>query len=932
MKYFNELLESYSKLKKRKLKLLEAGEVQAGQGGKADDYIQKAIMAKEQPSPNNRIPIEGTNAVLWYNKKNNSIFTTLFGGTTTDVNPKTNPEGYQKFVNYFSEGGQSVKSDKGAEANPSVGASPDKLIDPNEMILDTLAQQGIFEEIIDKVLEKINEVKEIGAELKQRESSIFSRSGGRTDTFISQLTSPTFFITRVGGKWVDKGESQNGELMASILDTYIKVTELLLARSITEPDLAVLKNIRTYIKETRHKDGKISKETYVAITADDDRNNALVFKNDHLLAVLEALKNKRFEGKTLYSKIGSKLNITKKINTGVDNAFRGTFMELVPKLTSLQKYAASLKGVLGKEKIRKKIIKKVEKAIQDIRGRFLELAQSKESWIARHSQTAIDIETLTEIETLGRVAGVEGINLIRAAINVSKLSNERGADYILPLGEITGHGRRQDIVEIYKDEQSAKKALSRMGFSDEEIGQKYKQAPLSEIFQGKEDELQELIDVGMFENKNQIVIVNNFSLKNYLRLNEAVLGTTTVGSNQRFCQADFTDYDKQIKSITLAVSSSKAQILGLQKEKDAAIENYDKQIESINPEVSSSKAKILELQKEKDAAIENYDKQIKSKTLEVSAYEAKILGYQKEKDAAIENYEKYRLETGISNEDHEALKQYDIDLRKVWGDLAPLITVNNLNITSDDGSETITKDSFEQVAQVIMNTLRSNSTVSELNNPDQDTLDGIKTALFNTCRGYIRRETSGEDVRRRMLAYASYYAKNSKIIQDFKNGDKRARDYIMMKLYNTGFSVDDNLICDYRGLNSGENYIFTQNEVMKEVMKSFQSNDGVWTVEVSKGKNGFTFVKKSPDGKDVKVYLKDSIVRKRSKEGTGHVYTHETTCSMNRNGLTHYDRIAKMSSSSVSKPADGTEIVEMFIETQKRILETLMSLQKKSVV
>lgn len=914
MKYFNELLESYSKLKKRKLKLLEAGEVQAGQGGKADEYIQKATMAKEQPAPNNRIPIEGTNAVLWYNKKNNSIFTTLFGGRTTDVNPETNPEGYQKFVNYFSEGGQSVKSDKGAEANPSVGASPDKLIDPNEMILDTLAQQGISDDIIDKVLKKINEVKEIGAKLKARASSIFSRSGGKTDTFISQLTSPTFFITKVGGKWVDKGESQNGELMASVLDTYTKVTGLLLNGKITEPDLDVLKNIRTYIKETKHKDGSISKETYVAITADDDRNNALVFKNDHLLAVLEALKKKKFDGETLYSKIGSKLNIRKKINTGVDNAFRGTFMELVPKLTSLQKYAASLRNVPGKERVRAEIIRKVQKAIEDIRGRFIELAESQESWIARHSQTAIDIETLTEIETLGRVAGVEGINLLRAAINVSNLSNKRGADYILPLGEITGHGRRQDIVEIYKDEQSAKKALSRMGFSDEEIGQKYKQAPLSEIFQGKETELQELIDVGMFDNKDQIVIVNNFSLKNYLRLNEAVLGTTTVGSNQRFCQADFTEYDRKIESTSLEVSSRKAKILELQKQKEKDLESG-----IINKD---------------DENFKNYDKQIKSITLEVSASEADILGYQKEKDAAIANYQKYRLETGISDADHEALKQYDIDLRKVWEKLDPLITVDNLNITSDDGSETITKDSFQQVAQVIMDTLRNNSTASELNNSDPDTLDGITTALFNTCRGYIRRETSGKDVRERMLAYASYYAKNSKVIQDFKNGDKRARDYIMMKLYNTGFSVDDNLICDYRGLNSGENYIFTQNEVMKEVMKSFQSNDGVWTVEVSKGKNGFTFVKKSPDGdprKYTKVYLKDSIARKRSREG-GHVYTHETTCSMNRNGLIHYDRIAKINSSPVPKPADVTEIVDMFIETQKRILETLMSLQKKSIV
>lgn len=102
MKYFTELLESYSRLKKRTLKLLEEAQPDPDAKAKADDYIAKALNARNFVSPTNRIYIENTKAQIWASKKTQEIFTTLFSGATTDVNPATNPEGYNKFLNYFS--------------------------------------------------------------------------------------------------------------------------------------------------------------------------------------------------------------------------------------------------------------------------------------------------------------------------------------------------------------------------------------------------------------------------------------------------------------------------------------------------------------------------------------------------------------------------------------------------------------------------------------------------------------------------------------------------------------------------------------------------------------------------------------------------------------------------------------------------------------
>ena len=209
---------------------------------------------------------------------------------------------------------------------------------------------------------------------------------------------------------------------------------------------------------------------------------------------------------------------------------------------------------------------------------------------------------------------------------------------------------------------------------------------------------------------------------------------------------------------------------------------------------------------------------------------------------------------------------------------------------------------FKEFIKNTVEIIKRNSTFDELN--DIESEDNPKTKLTTMINKYLESDEDDEALEHKIKAYTAQYAKN-----DINRGDKSAKQYLAMKLFNTGGSVDDGMICDYRGLASKENYNFKQNDVMRDVLKSFIAGDGAWEL---KARNN-TFVFYNSANPKMRLTLTDKVEKKTGL--TGMKYSTKSSVEVNREILKFYNR-RKMARESM---------IESFMDYQKVILNQLLS-------
>ena len=130
-----------------------------------------------------------------------------------------------------------------------------------------------------------------------------------------------------------------------------------------------------------------------------------------------------------------------------------------------------------------------------------------------------------------------------------------------------------------------------------------------------------------------------------------------------------------------------------------------------------------------------------------------------------------------------------------------------------------------------------------------------KQDLFTLTKKYLESHKDEDKVElgEKIKQYTATLLKNQQVVKDVKNGNKAARNHMMMKFMYAGAADDDGTMCDFRGLISKKNYIFRQNEVMRAAIGSFAKNDGQWNLEAAGNK--FQLVHR--DGK-MKITLNDA--------------------------------------------------------------------------
>jgi hypothetical protein len=169
----------------------------------------------------------------------------------------------------------------------------------------------------------------------------------------------------------------------------------------------------------------------------------------------------------------------------------------------------------------KEIDKRKRSIIRDVQT----LREANEQWVQRASDTITPLEDHALFEFIRtRSLNPEEEASIAAILRMGHLVTDiTNADYVLEVGEQVGGGQRQDTFDIWFDKDTAKEALKPFGNSlGKVIG-----VPVSEVFAGKEDELNKLVELGLVD-PDGVVFMTEASLKIALHSTGTVkLGTGT---------------------------------------------------------------------------------------------------------------------------------------------------------------------------------------------------------------------------------------------------------------------------------------------------------------------------------------------------------------------------------------------------------------------
>jgi len=475
--------------------------------------------------------------------------------------------------------------------------------------------------------------------------------------------------------------------------------------------------------------------------------------------------------------------------TGSTNNVRGVAMEQILTVASL----ALLRGKDGS--LPEPLMMLRAQMVSTISQKLIKAKIDSEGWVSRTVEAGIDVDTKELARELYEVLG-EGEASKSLFESMLKHSAEslrvRSPKYALSVGDQVGRGKRQDVLELYNDLDEAKIAAQKSGLEVEPYSM-----PIEEAFGDKHlEELDALIAAGVYS-PGQEVSVLKVSLKNYMSLNTAKYGG---GAANTFAGKD-----------------------GLMRQ------SYTK--ESLLKTISSN------LQ--------------------------------------------------MSRSDRTAVKGYFDELDKIATAAFDLPT--EAIVTTKDGKKINTKDTPKTFSKSILDKLRSLG---------YDTSPGLLTDLEKNARKIIKGTGTKYELR---AAFDSLKNQTVTLLQadrvanDLKSEDptvrRSAQLQIAHKMFHAGGSDDNQLVCDYRDLIGSKNYVFKQNDPLRDAWRS------VLNGEIDQMGNSWDLTVNSTTGQaelssgNMKITLKNEFVLSKAGD-TGKIKGHHTNFSLevNRAVMEMYNR------------------------------------------
>lgn len=535
MEFFENLLDSYKRLKSRKLRLVEAVDPEQ----KARQEYQNAKSKHPEPtlkSPYIAIASRTKVAIFKTSRgwKYAPVAHTKGGGNVNPGGSRFIDQDFERFVSYFKEKGEKSNSpaevnienpesqvdDSGREFEAGGGGEVLPQAAPSELATDILP---IIEDIYAGVPKDLVDGKIWGDAM-----SFGSFITGGPDSIETKITSPRLKI--IHNKLTDQytttvvppNQDSNDQLIKNIKFCL----ECLLENNISEDSKIKIKNFFV-----------INSDQSVTILSDTKESGITFQDSIGFMKMLISALSKKFKIKIRTQKISDLSH--------VDWAARGLGFNEIFSIVSLIKYFHTSR--LLNPKLTQAVSTAILASATKIKSQLLLLNNEYSSWFSSQEIAGVEMEEKKIIDgfttLLNPTTGPQVVSILIG--NMQKTYVESKADFIIPRLRETEDGRKQDTFFVYRDFGVAKSYLLSLGFKDSEItlNGMIKELNIEEVFKTREELLAGLISSGEFI-LGQIVYYIPVWYRNYFSLNNPEIGFSNSTALTNFISGVSKDPDK----------------------------------------------------------------------------------------------------------------------------------------------------------------------------------------------------------------------------------------------------------------------------------------------------------------------------------------------------------------------------------------------------
>lgn len=524
MDYFIELLDSYSRLKKRTLRILVENE---------DAQVDPGRLQKATSEVISKVGTNGENAgIAWSGPTGSQIKT----GKPSESKAKQGIIAQIYAGNYaisLTKDGLTANSPKllnqaitmilGDSDGSASQPKKEKAAPGEQMATSELGESEDITQVINNFLEISTYLEPIYESLpkKYKDSISFNNwanyaYGRRLGSLESQLLNTKIRIENIGkGEYATSLTEVDAEIALAISEKF-----KILFRALKEdnPSSNDIRDVAQHFR--RNSNGSIS-----VITDSDD--SGYVFKD--VSGFLDTLL-KTYEKKT-GQKIANIRLAKSNDDTALNTVIRGTVLEKTRGIFNLFRV---LSETPRKESSKIRVLEKLLKIkYKELEGNLKKLSVSYQAWVTAFDESALAPEEVSVINAASAILK-QNKNFITSLFKMSKdVSMAKKPTWVVSTGTTTGAGKRQDTTELYADPQNAIKALLLDGFSEEEITSLglIQNGSIDDIITDPEDyKVATNPSIGALL-KKQVVSFVDVSLKHYRKLKKIVAGTATVSSH-----------------------------------------------------------------------------------------------------------------------------------------------------------------------------------------------------------------------------------------------------------------------------------------------------------------------------------------------------------------------------------------------------------------
>lgn len=183
---------------------------------------------------------------------------------------------------------------------------------------------------------------------------------------------------------------------------------------------------------------------------------------------------------------------------------------------------------------------------------------------------------------------------------------------------------------------------------------------------------------------------------------------------------------------------------------------------------------------------------------------------------------------GMDDADYENFEAYSGEMDAIGGSVygIPL----DAKIKNKDG--TISQRTSKNMAEELVASLNKKHNYPELNSGELKALKNLASTVIKDEGTRSETEVAFTKLQHRLNGFLQA----KKLQKDLKAGGvkaKQAQMFAAFKMFHAGGSDDNDLICDYRELTTGMNYVFKQNDPLRDAWSSVMSKDGNWNMKVN---------------------------------------------------------------------------------------------------